>query len=313
MRRFIFMMVFLFLGTSSALAQMCASNAGNSPGDIIQTWTDFWDQGVNGFSWEVYINGTPWRDYGGVTDLTASSGCLHQCKPLRFLARTSNVSISNGVTGGNASGWKCTQVVQIVGHDEGPIKAAKKAAAQRNADIFTNLGIFFGGAAVGPCTIIPEPYACAGSMTGLAISTALAFWQTKIVQKDPWDENYLSIYDPPWPSAEELGLSYTNDYSLNQMIGDTQGVVQMTNFILVEVDRYTSCQMANVDCVAYGVDHRAYIEWATWMLGWYLNDIGNNAWTVAWVMEQNGADPELVGNMRYFAQTGNDAGWEFQQ
>ena len=57
----------------------------------------------------------------------------------------------------------------------------------------------------------------------------------------------------------------------------------MIDFILTEVDKYESCGMANVDCLAMGVDHAAAIDAAFWWLGWYMNDMSNNAWVVAWM------------------------------
>ncbi len=304
------------LGASSALAQMCASNAGNSPGDIVQTWTDFWDQGVNGFSWEVYINGTPWRDYGGVEDLTASSGCLHQCKPLRFLARTSNVSISNGVTGGNASGWKCAQITQIVGHDEGPIKSEKKARAIRNAEIFDAAAIVFGLVIPVSCNpVAPEPYTCTAALTGNPVSQLIAWNFRRIAQRDPWNGDYMTIDFPgPMPSAEDMGLYYTDDYYQNQAIGDVLGLIQMVTFILEEVDKYESCQMADVDCLAQGVDHAGAIDAVfKWYVSYYLNDLSNNAWVIAWIAEQNGGAAETVQAWRDLAQTAGDEAAGFQQ
>lgn len=306
----VILMILFF--ADSALAQMCSTNAGNAAGDIVEAWINFWNTGKSAITYNMTINGVEWRNYGGAIPLYSGNGspCGSQCSPIRFTARTGDVIISTNVVSGNGSGWNCTQVSQVVGHEEGPVPNKKKEQAARNQETFTNLSFFFQGAMIGPCRIILEPYTCAGSTTGALISGLFAASFKRIREKDPWDENYLSIYDPPWP---DIGVPWTDDWYTNQMIGATQGAVQMTDFVMVEIDRYTSCGMAGVDCVALGVNHRAYIEWGIWMLGWYLNEAGSNAWTVAYIMEQNGAESDLVNAMRYFAQTSNDAGWEFQQ
>jgi hypothetical protein len=68
--------------------------------------------------------------------------------------------------------------------------------------------------------------------------------------------------------------------------------------------------MANVDCGGW---HRERVDYGLWMLGWYMNDASGNLWAVAWELEQQGADGNLVAKVREMAQVSSDSGWEYQQ
>ena len=54
----------ILLGASSAFAAKCDAQMNNAPGDIIDTYTDWWDTGESGFTAYIYINGVQNDDYG---------------------------------------------------------------------------------------------------------------------------------------------------------------------------------------------------------------------------------------------------------
>ena len=314
----------ILFSASSAFAALCSSQPGNAPGDIMQAYVHFWDAGDNDFYPAFTINGAkvvPTPDqYGGVTYLPDNPGdsgsrCFSECWPIQFLARTSNVYFAVDVIGGNGKGWHCSIAAWVTGHDVGPIKSEKKQRALRNADFFEGLALAFGVVIPISCNVVlPEPYTCTAAMTGAPVSALVSWGFKRIAERDPWNGAYLWIDFPgPMRNPEELGLFYTDDYYQNQTIGDVMGVVQMIDFILTEVDKYESCGMANVDCLAMGVDHAAAIDAAFWWLGWYMNDMSNNAWVVAWIAEQNGGTAETVQAWRNLAQTAGAEGAGFQQ
>ena len=179
--------------------------------------------------------------------------------------------------------------------------------AGNNASYFNNAKIVF------EVFIIPT---CAAGLPCLT-STAMTFYSDHLARELEkitiyrWDPNFLDPYNGmPWPSAESLGLSYTSDYYLNNLVGDIQGVIQMADFVYVEANRASSCDMANVDCGGW---HRERVDYGLWMLGWYMNDASGNLWGVAWELEQQGADGNLVAKVREMAQVSSDSGWEYQQ
>jgi hypothetical protein len=196
--------------------------------------------------------------------------------------------------------WKCPA----------PVPQNKKDVAQNKADYYDSaaysLGVITAAMALG----LPESaiaFGIAGS-TGL-IAKQLAEDQRRII-RNIQDADYWVGYDPPWQSAESLGLSYTENYWVNQMVGDTQGVAQMADMISVESAKALACEQAGADC---GPWHRDRVNWALWYLGWYINDLGDNAWQAAAELEAQGVNPDLVYQIRALAWESNDAGWRYQQ
>ena len=122
----------LILYTSAEAQQKCFVQVINNPGDVIETWVDWWDQGTSGFDGTTRINGIDWRDYGVVPLWEEGSKCLHDCIHISFTAKTANVYVDVIVVSGNASGWKCRQYAQVVGHNPiviPPVNQRKKDVA----------------------------------------------------------------------------------------------------------------------------------------------------------------------------------------
>lgn len=308
MKKFLFLLLVCY--ASPAAAQICGTNAGNQPGDIVQTWTDFWDQGENGFNWDVRINNESWNRYGGVNRLDGG-GCLHQCLPLQFVARTANVWIENVVTSGNASGWKCSQITQIVGHQEPPVSNRKKDRARIVVERFNTAETVFMLSIIPLCTTgIGGQIPCVVAMGGAFFTNRMAMVQNQIIA-DPWDDNFMLPYDGrDWPSDEEIGAVYGDDPNINNSIWYIKGAIVMGDFIYVESNRASSCEMANVDCSGW---HRDRVNWGLSRLADYMDGGANELWTAAWVLEQQQGDAGLVGWLREAAQASNDAAQEYRQ
>jgi hypothetical protein len=191
--------------------------------------------------------------------------------------------------------WKCPS----------PVPQNKKDVAQAKADWFDSasysLAVITGALAFG----LPESIIAMGvAGSTAAIAKQLAEDQRKII-RNIQDADYWQAYDPPWQSAESLGLSYTENYWVNQMVGDTQGVAQMADMISVESAKALACDMNGADCGGW---HRDRVNWALWYLGWYINDLGDNAWNAATYF-----DGDLAYQLQAMAWEANDAGWRYQQ
>jgi hypothetical protein len=89
------------------------------------------------------------------------------------------------------------------------------------------------------------------------------------------------------------------------MVGDTQGVAQMADMISVESAKALACDQNGADCGGW---HRDRVNWALWYLGWYINDLGDNAWNAATYF-----DGDLAYQIQAIAWEANDAGWRYQQ
>ncbi len=309
MKRIILFLLASLALASPAMAQMCSTNAGNAPYDIVITWTDFWDQGVNGFNWDVRINGVNWAEYGA--QRLDGGGCLHQCLPIQFVAKTSNIRIENVVTGGNASGWKCSQITQVVGHDEGPINNAKKERARVVAERFTTAETVFLVSIIPLCTTgVGAQIPCAIALGGSFFTNRMALVQQKIIE-DPWDDNYMEPYDGrDWPSDEEAGAVYGDSPEMNNAVWYVKGAIVMADFIYVESNRASSCEMANADCAEM---HRDRVRWGLGRLADYMDGGANELWNAAWNVEQQGGDAGLVSWLRETASASNDAAQEYRQ
>ena len=86
---------------------------------------------MNGFSWQTYIDGVQFDEYGAQR-LPADSPCLHYCTPFRFVAKSYNVRIDVNIVSGNASGWKCAEPSEVVGYDQGIIMFVALTQADKN-------------------------------------------------------------------------------------------------------------------------------------------------------------------------------------
>ena len=128
-----------------------------------------------------------------------------------------------------------------------PVSQQKKDVAKQKADWFDsaayNLAVITGALAFG----LPESAIALGvSASTAGIAKQMAEDQKQIV-KDPFDPAYYEIYDPAWPSAEDLGLSYSDNGHLNNMVWYTQAMAQMADMIYVTGNRVTSCQLRAPD------------------------------------------------------------------
>ena len=85
-----------------------------SLGDIIDTYTDWWDTGEDGFTAYTYINGVQNDEYG-IERLPADYPCTRFCWPFRFIARTANVRIAVEIVSGNSSGWDVRSTLMLSG------------------------------------------------------------------------------------------------------------------------------------------------------------------------------------------------------
>jgi len=262
----------------------------NNPGDIIHgNWcvgnfgrhdvaVQMFSSGGEGFSW---------------------SGWDNHCNNWTVTAATFNESFWwNWV--GDPSAWQgsCTITGVVTGAPS--VDPVKKQRKQNLVAILRNSQNFFEGFSIGPCVSGMNKVCAAG-----LIATLFARLTADLLEKtDPWDPDFQSPYDSPWPDAGSLGFNYSGDVYLDNLIGDTQGIVQASDNIYVDTNRVSSCNMAGVDCAGWQTDRANY---ARWVLAWYLNDASSNLWTIAWVGEnQQGMDLSAVDQLRQTAQALGD-------
>lgn len=190
---------------------------------------------------------------------------------------------------------------------------AKKQLAKAKRDYYDSAAYGFNLIMGGTCPWLPYTKWVCGSATFMW-ANALQFSkdQQKIVT-DPWDPDYWQPYDAPWPSAESLGLWYTDSGTLNNLLWYSQAIAQAADFIYVSANRASSCAMANEqDCFDWQSQR---VNDGLWWLGYWMNEWGNEAWWLAWESENNGEyqNPYFVDMVRDAAWQANDAGWRYQQ
>jgi hypothetical protein len=212
----------ILLGASSALAAKCDAQMSNAPGDIIDSYTDWWDVGESGFQNYVYINGVQNDEYG-IERLPADYPCTRFCGPFRFIAKTWNVRIHVEIISGNASGWRCNQVAYVIGHwepqprfDLVAISPEAKAEAQWWSDGFARgqapLKTLALTAAVLCATGDGEACYWAFVFTSLAKGMELGKAWADLFVRDPFDENYEYVAEPQFHDpVSQLGAPQCNE------------------------------------------------------------------------------------------------------
>jgi hypothetical protein len=104
---------------------------------------------------------------------------------------------------------------------------------------------------------------------GAQVAAVLALWAQlyfEALAKDPWDDNYAYPYDAPWPSAEELGLTYLSDNSaaegfINVLVSATRELYRTGDGAYTSINRSGTCeQVEGSNCAQQRADEAyAYI------------------------------------------------------
>jgi hypothetical protein len=308
---FIGFILAILLDASSALAAKCDVQMNNLAGDIIDSYTDWWDLGSNGFQNYVYINGVQNDEYG-IERLPASYPCTRFCGPFRFVAKTPNVRIHVEVVSGNSSGWRCAQVAYVVGHVQpqiDPVRQQKKNRARANESYFMTFTTTVGVSLPVWCAL--DPFVTCPILTSIGAYSAWLTWASGKVANDPLVPGYDQPYEPNYGLAGNLGLTYAEVPYVNALNDDLTWIVIFADFIHESTNRESSCVEANHDCqywqkerVDYGYDWLGYYLWHSSQM---LNGMAY------YLRDDLGTAPELVQPIFEAANQAWEAAGEYQQ
>lgn len=194
-----------------------------------------------------------------------------------------------------------------------PINRHKKDVAKASADYFENAETFFAVVALPTCAAgLILPCVTAGAVGFYA--NRLALEQHKIVS-DPFDPDYMWPYELTIPSAESLGMAYTDVHELNVLIYITTIIAGYGDFIYNTSNRVSSCQLAGDACRDW--QQSRVDEGLRQFGGWHIN--GSLALNdIASTLQQSAdADQDWmqvwIGWLGDMARVSDWTGWELWQ
>lgn len=193
-----------------------------------------------------------------------------------------------------------------------PINQHKKAVAKAAGDYFTNAETFF--------IVFGIPTCAAALIVPCATAGALAFYANRLageqyrIANDPRfmfvigpDPDYRSPAVLSIPSAE---IAYTGNPYVDNLIYGTTVIAGYGALIETSANRVSLCDNAGEDC---GDMHQAMVDEGFRQFGAWFYEGAINLNGVAWELENQGADGDLVWMLRDMARVSAWAGQEYWQ
>lgn len=187
-----FLVCVILLWSASAWAQqLCFTQLGNVPADIIQFRLDWTHEGSSSFSYAPYINGSRVNDWPSAHYVDGDT--------VQYTASTYNDFIEYDIIGeGNQGGWQCRVVASIIGHVDIDVSIIgidprKKHQAQDDQDTWRFFSEVLGDAGALSCGKLPGATAViCGIVVYKTVNNFFADWiaQDQHIIDDPWDGNY---------------------------------------------------------------------------------------------------------------------------